>query len=125
MEPGYITQVNGIGGLTKPQVIGHIVLELEYKTGKIHKLTFENVYYFPEAPKLLVGPQTWARDRDEVNFGLEGTYLKVMGKNYVLVWNNRTYHRNILHDPGCALLYMSINQYQEVLSKLCIVLVIG
>ena len=68
-------------------------------------------------PKLLVGPQKWARDRGEDEIGREGTYLKVMIKRSVLVRNNRKYQNNILHDPRCALPETSINQGQEVLTN--------
>ena len=48
--------------------MGTFFLDLEYDTGKLHIIIFEQVYYFPGAPKLLVSPQKWALDRvkDEV-----------------------------------------------------------
>ena len=65
LEKGDFTKVNGIGGLIKPKEISTLFLDLEYDTGKLHSLTFEQYYYFPVAPKLLIGPQKWARDRGE------------------------------------------------------------
>ena len=64
-----------------------------------------------------MSPQKWARDRGEYEVGREGTYLKVMGKRSMLVWNNGKPQRTILHDPGCALPETSINQGQEGLTK--------
>ena len=69
-------------------------------------------------PLLLVIPQKWAQDRGEDKVGREGTYLKVVVKRSVLVWNNRKSQSIILHAPGCALPEMSINQVQEILTKL-------
>ena len=89
-------------GLLKPKVIGTVILDLEYDMGKIHDLNLKQVYYFPGAPKLLVSPQKWAQDRGEYKVGREGTYLKVMGKLSILVWNNRKLKRTIPHAPGCA-----------------------
>ena len=49
--------------------------------------------------------------------GREGTYLKVMGKLSVLMWNNRKSQRTIGYATGCSLPYFSINQVQEVITK--------
>ena len=59
------TEVNGIGGLIKPKGISIVVLDLKYGTGKIQSLNFEQVCYFPGAPKFLFRPQKWARYRQE------------------------------------------------------------
>ena len=64
----------------------------------------ENVYYFPGAPNLITNPHQWDHGREEIDVGQEGTYLKVMGKRSILVWNNRAYQQNILHVHGCTLL---------------------
>ena len=71
-----------------PKGIGTIILDLEYDIVKIHNLTFKQVYYLPGAPNLLISPQKWAQDRVEGKVGREGNYLKVMGKQSILVWNN-------------------------------------
>ena len=47
----------------------------------------------------------------------EGTYLKVMEQQPILVWNNGKPHRIIFHAPECALPETSINQGQEGLTK--------
>ena len=47
----------------------------------------------------------------------EGTYLKLMGKRSVLVWENGKYQSTILHAPGCDLPETSINQGQYLLTK--------
>ena len=57
------TEDNNIGGIIKPKGVGTVVLNLEYETGKLHTLTFEQVYSFLVAPKLFVGPNKWARYR--------------------------------------------------------------
>ena len=51
------------------------------------------------------------------------TYLKVMGKRSILLWNNGKSQSTILHAPGFALPKTSINQVQECLTKLCIMFV--
>ena len=51
------TEVNNIGGFINPKRIGNAVLDLENYKGKIHNLTFKQVYSLPGAPKLLVIPQ--------------------------------------------------------------------
>ena len=66
--------------------LGTIYLDLEDDTGELHHLTFHNLYYFPISNKLLIIPQNWFWDRREYEIGHEGTYLKVMGKHFVLVW---------------------------------------
>ena len=63
VEKGEDTEVNDIVGIIKPKGIGTVVLDLEDGTGKLHTFIFEQVYYFPIAPKLLVSPQKWARDK--------------------------------------------------------------
>ena len=63
-------------------------MDLEDNIGKLQKLNLEQFYYFPVAPNLLVSHQKWARKRGEYEFRREGTYLKVMGKRSILVWNN-------------------------------------
>ena len=63
VEKGEDTEVNDIVGIIKPKGIGTVVLDLEDGTGKLHTFIFEQVYYFPRAPKLLVSPQKWARDK--------------------------------------------------------------
>ena len=59
LEPTYTTEVNGIVGVTKPKGIDTIVLEIEDKNGKIYKLKYENVYYFPGVTKPLIFPPKW------------------------------------------------------------------
>ena len=54
-------------------------------------------------------------NQDEVR--REGTYLKVMEQQPILVWNNGKPQRIILHAPGCALPETFINQGQEGLTK--------
>ena len=63
--------------------------------------------------KLTVSNHKWYRDRGEDEFGREGTYLKVMGKHYILVCNNGKPQRNKLHAPVCTLPEKPINQGQE------------
>ena len=99
LEKGYDAEVNGIGGLINTKGIGTFTLELEYDTGKIHNIIKKNVYYFPGAPKLLISPQKLSWDRGEYEAGREETYLNLMGKLSVLVWNNRKPQRTILHAP--------------------------
>ena len=94
-----------------------VVLELEYDTSKLHNLNFEQFYYFPGVSNLLASPHKWARYRVEDEVGREVTYLKVMLKCYILVWNNGKSQNTIFHDPVCALLETSINQGQEGLTK--------
>ena len=53
--------------------------------------------------------------------GREGTYLKVVDKRYILVWNNKKYQSTILHNPGFTLPETSINQVQEGITKLYII----
>ena len=92
-------EVNSIAGLTKPQGNSTIVLDLEDDAGKIHNLNFKNFYYFPGAPKILVVPQKWAWYREESEVIRKRTYLKVMVKFYILVWNNGKSQITILHNP--------------------------
>ena len=54
------TEVNGIVYIIKNKEIGAVVLDLEYEIGKNQKNIFEQVYYFPGAPKLLISPQKWS-----------------------------------------------------------------
>ena len=49
--------------------------------------------------------------------GREGTYFKFIGKQFILVCNRGKSQNAILHDPGCALLETSINQFHEGLTK--------
>ena len=69
LDMGGYTEVNGIGGIIKPQGIGTVVLDLEDDTGKFYNLNFENFYYFPGAPKLLIVPHRWDQDRGEAEVG--------------------------------------------------------
>ena len=80
-----------IGGIVKPQGIGTTVLDMEDDKGKLHNLNFENVCYFPGAPKILISPQKLACDIGEAKVDQEGTYLKVMGKCSILASNNGKY----------------------------------
>ena len=68
LEKGDNTEVNGTGRFTKPKGIGAIVLDQEDNTGKISNIIFEQVYYFPGEPKLLVIPQKWARDKKNIKY---------------------------------------------------------
>ena len=43
--------------IIKPKGIGTVTLELEYNTVKLHNILFENIYYFPGAPNILISPQ--------------------------------------------------------------------
>ena len=106
LDPGDTTQVNLIEGVAKPQGIGTIFLELEDNTGKIHKLKFENIYYFPVSPNLLISPQKWASDRGGEKVSRYGTYHKEMDKRSVLVWNNRTSLQTIFHERGVIIRLM-------------------
>ena len=63
LEKGDNTEVNVIGGIIKTKGICTVFLDLEVDTGKLHNLTFEQVYYFTGAPTLLTSPQKWAQDR--------------------------------------------------------------
>ena len=90
---------------------------MEDDAGEIHHITFHNVYYFPRSPNLLITPQTWYWDRGEDEIRHERTYLKVMGKRPVLVWENGKYQRTTLHSPGCARPETNINQCQDGLTK--------
>ena len=103
-------EVNSIGGIIKPQGICPIVLDLEGDMGKIHNLNFKNVYYFSGAPKIVITPQKWSLYRGEVDIGRQGTYIKVMGKWSILVWNNGKLKRTIVSSTGCALPETFINQ---------------
>ena len=94
-----------------------IPLVIKDCTVQINNLTFKQVYYFPGAPNLLISPHKWAQDRGEGKVGREGTYLKVMGKSSILVWNNGKSQRTIFHSPGCAIPETSINQGQKDLTK--------
>ena len=76
-----------------------------------------SVCYFSSAQNILVSPQTWPQDWKEMKLDMKGTYLKGMGKNSVLVWNNYKYQRNNLHDPGYYLPETPINQGQDSLTK--------
>ena len=49
--------------------------------------------------------------------GREGTYLKVIIKHSIHLWNNEKSQRIIIHAPRCALQDKSINQGQEGLTK--------
>ena len=111
------TELNGIGGFIKTKGIGTILLELEDETGQIHNLTFKQIYYFPITPKLLVGPHKWSQDRGEYEFRREETYLEVMVKHSILVWDNRKSKRTIPHAPVCALPGTAINRGKEDLTK--------
>ena len=71
---------------------------------------------------LLVSPQKWARGRGEDEFGREGTYLKVIGKNSVLVWNNGKTQSTTLHTTRLFLPEMSINQGHWGITKFYIML---
>ena len=53
----------------KTQGVGTIILDLEDDTGKTRNINFENVYYFPGAPKLLISPHKWARGIWEAKVG--------------------------------------------------------
>ena len=97
--------------------IGTVLLDLEYDTGKINNIIFKQVYYLPRAPKLLTSPQKWAYDRGEYKVGREGTYLEVMGKCSILVWNNGKSQRIIPHATGCAPLETSTNKGHEGMTK--------
>ena len=68
LYPGGNTEVKGIGGLIKPQGIETIILGLEDNTDKIHNLNLENVYYFPDAPNLLISPQKQSQGRGQYKF---------------------------------------------------------
>ena len=57
LDNGDNIEVNGIRSIIKPKGIGTLNLDLEYDTVKIHNICFKNVYYFPGAHKLLIGPQ--------------------------------------------------------------------
>ena len=111
------TKLNGIGGIINPKILGTISMDMEDDAGYIHHLNFHNVYYFPSAPKLLVSPQTWARDRGEDEIAHEGTYLKVTRKRSILVWDNRKSQRTVLHALGYALPETPINKGQDVPTK--------
>ena len=63
LEKGDDTEVNGVRGLIKPKGIVTIVLDMEDDTGKIHNNIFEQVYYFPGVPNLLIVPPKWSQDR--------------------------------------------------------------
>ena len=76
LEKGDFTKVNGIGGLIKPKEISTLFLDLEYDTGKLHILTFQQYYYFPGAPKLLIFssvPGPFLRSNEEL-----GCYREVV-----------------------------------------------
>ena len=77
------------GGSSSPKGIVTIILDLEEDTGEHYIINFEQVYYSPRAPTLLVSPQKWDQHRGEYKVRREGTYLKVMGEHSILVWNNR------------------------------------
>ena len=62
-------------------------------------------------------PSKWDQSREEDKVGSEGTYLKVMVKSSVLVWNNGKSQSTTLHYPICALPETSINQGQGGLTK--------
>ena len=85
LEKGNDTEFNGAGGIINPKGIGNIVLDLEDDTDEFCYIVFEQFYYFPGAPKLLVSPQKLARYKVEDEFGREGNYFKVMGKRSILV----------------------------------------
>ena len=65
LENGDNTEGNGLGGIINHKGICTIVLDLEYDTVKLQNIIFEQVYYFPGAPNLLIIPKTRARDRGE------------------------------------------------------------
>ena len=90
---------------------------MKYDTVKLHNLNFEQVYYLPGAPKILIIPQKWAREIEEDEVGREGIYLKAMGKYSVLVWNTEKPQITILHALGCDIPETSTNQGQEGLTK--------
>ena len=69
LYPADDIEVNSIGGLMKTHGVGTIILDLEDNTGKTRNINFENVYYFPGAPKLLVSPHKWARGIWEAKVG--------------------------------------------------------
>ena len=100
LEKGDDTEVNGIGGIVNPKGVVIVILDLEYNTGQIHNLIFEQVYYLPRAPNLLTSPQKWARYRVEDDLRRRVTYIKMMVKYSVLVCNDKKSQRTILHDPG-------------------------
>ena len=56
-------------------------------------------FNFLGASNLLIRPPKWAQYRREAEVGREVTYLKVKGKQSVLVWNIRRSQSNILHTP--------------------------
>ena len=65
MEEEEKKTVNGIRGLVNTRVLGTIFLNLEDDSGELHHLTFNNFFYSPSKSKLLISPQTWARDRGD------------------------------------------------------------
>ena len=82
-----------------------------------HTILLKKPYYLRGSPKLLNSPKKWSQDRGEHEFGREGTYLNMMGKFSVLVWNNGKPQRNIFHAPECALPDMSIYQGKDGLTN--------
>ena len=90
-------EVNNTGVLNKRQGIGTIVLYMEDNMGIIHNISFNNVYYFPRAPKLLFIPHKCAQYIGGSKVGREGTYLKLMYKRSIRVCKNRKSQRIVLH----------------------------
>ena len=68
-------------------------------------------------PKIVVSPKKWAWDRGKDESRREGTYLRVMVKLSVLLWDNGKPQMIVLQAPVCALPETSINQVLEVLTK--------
>ena len=106
-----------VSGFRQTPGYRHYCPVLGIQHGQIHNIEFKNVHYSPGCTKLLVSPKKWAGDRGEAKFVSEGIYLKVMGKRYILVWNNGKSQSNILYAPECTFPEMPINQVQEGLTK--------
>ena len=111
------TEVNGIRVTINTKEISNFTLEMEDGKGKIHNIRFEQVYYFPGVPKLLVRPQKWSRDRLENELGRKGTYLKVIVKHSACTLNSSKSQSTIIYAHVYDLPETSINQDKEGLTK--------